>query len=738
MTVQLSPPPVFRSWDNLGFPLVGGKLFTYQAGTTIPQATYVDSTQTTQNTNPVVLNFRGEASVWIDPTLAYKFVLQDIFGNLIWTADNIAGPFASAGNLIPTVTNTFTLGTPSRTWANVYLGPNAAPVLDSVTGNIGYYARTAAEISAAVTPTNYSFPPGNAFRYGVDPTGVADSTIPIQSWINAAWAMYQYQDGQGLWGGTGGAVPVLQLPPGKFRLTNTIYLPSGCTFRGTGHPAHTVNHTRLIMDSTGVFPSITWSGSQTWYLGDVIQVGNGFWFFCMVAGAGGASAPSWNTTVGSTTVDGAASWQNMGALGTGASDNRNKPMIKFRRGTLPAGGSLQNPGCGSSIQELEFWFVQLNCSFSNPLSGTLSASGNQRSYPGGAVIAFDVDMTDTRIIDSVFQNSACSLWTQNVSTTPAIRGDGFTGNRGINIFVENCEFDASGAHLWATGSFLQIYFKHCQFFNSPQYVYSCTGKVVYQSCYFQSGEILDYGVGIATGGQSPAANSMTSLSILSSDIESPTNYYFLQTNGVNLVNVTGNSCFTPATMGGIYIRHAIGGMISDNAFDSQGANVSAGSGFTTYHACIKLDGCQNVHVSGNSITSSFAATYNGFGILANTQDGTASQNNYINENSTTVAYNGAAFNGQARSINMTTNDIRGVNYDSRLGIATPMGGSLSLTGSIIVQGATPAGAAGQLALGTTNAAGATTGSSGATPAQVVGYLSASLNGSVIKIPFYNP
>lgn len=188
MTAQLAPAPVFRSWDNLGLPLVGGKLFTYAAGTTTPQATYIDSTQTTPNTNPVILNFRGEAFVWLDPTLTYKFVLQDFLGNLIWTEDNIAGsPFASGGNLVPTVTNTFTLGTPSFTWANAYFGPNAAPILDSVTGNLGYYARNAAEIALGVFPVSYAYPWLTVDRYGTNTTpGTTDMRPPIKIAWNVA------------------------------------------------------------------------------------------------------------------------------------------------------------------------------------------------------------------------------------------------------------------------------------------------------------------------------------------------------------------------------------------------------------------------------------------------------------------------------------------------------------------------------------------------------------------------
>lgn len=89
MTVALSPLPVQRFYDNSGNLAVGGKLYTYAAGTTTPQATYTDSTGVTPNTNPIVLNSRGEAPVWLTTTQGYKFVLTDSVGNTLWTADQI-------------------------------------------------------------------------------------------------------------------------------------------------------------------------------------------------------------------------------------------------------------------------------------------------------------------------------------------------------------------------------------------------------------------------------------------------------------------------------------------------------------------------------------------------------------------------------------------------------------------------------------------------------------------------
>lgn len=64
-------------------------MFTYQAGTVTPIATYLDSTGITTNTNPIVLNARGECSIWLLPNTSYKFVLQDSAGNTIWTRDQI-------------------------------------------------------------------------------------------------------------------------------------------------------------------------------------------------------------------------------------------------------------------------------------------------------------------------------------------------------------------------------------------------------------------------------------------------------------------------------------------------------------------------------------------------------------------------------------------------------------------------------------------------------------------------
>lgn len=94
MSAMLPPLPKVQFFDANGEPLVGGKLYTYSAGTTSPLATYTDSTGNTANANPVILDSRGEANVWLGPS-RYKWMLYDADDTLIWSVDGIGTTFAA-------------------------------------------------------------------------------------------------------------------------------------------------------------------------------------------------------------------------------------------------------------------------------------------------------------------------------------------------------------------------------------------------------------------------------------------------------------------------------------------------------------------------------------------------------------------------------------------------------------------------------------------------------------------
>ncbi len=90
MAKGLTPSPKMQFFNGVGDPLVGGKLYTYASGTTTPLATYTDATGGTANTNPIILDARGEASIWLSG-VSYKFVLHDADDTPIWTGDAING-----------------------------------------------------------------------------------------------------------------------------------------------------------------------------------------------------------------------------------------------------------------------------------------------------------------------------------------------------------------------------------------------------------------------------------------------------------------------------------------------------------------------------------------------------------------------------------------------------------------------------------------------------------------------
>jgi hypothetical protein len=96
MSVTPSPIGGFAAqfFDNNGVILSGGKIYTYAAGTTIPQATYTNASGAPPHTNPIVLESAGRVpggEIWLTDGLVYKFVIETSTGGLLGTYDNITG-----------------------------------------------------------------------------------------------------------------------------------------------------------------------------------------------------------------------------------------------------------------------------------------------------------------------------------------------------------------------------------------------------------------------------------------------------------------------------------------------------------------------------------------------------------------------------------------------------------------------------------------------------------------------
>jgi hypothetical protein len=79
-------------FDNNGVPLSGGKIYSYESGTSTPLATYTSSAGNVAHTNPIILDSAGRVpggEIWLQLGVGYKFVLQTASNVLIATYDNI-------------------------------------------------------------------------------------------------------------------------------------------------------------------------------------------------------------------------------------------------------------------------------------------------------------------------------------------------------------------------------------------------------------------------------------------------------------------------------------------------------------------------------------------------------------------------------------------------------------------------------------------------------------------------
>jgi hypothetical protein len=133
----LTPVAKMQFLDVTGAPLVGGLLYTYAAGTTTPQASYTDSTGAQANTNPVVLDSRGEANIWLASS-TYKFRLCSSDNTELWTVDNISAPTSA---LSPVLSGNVTIDSDS-----------AGPALKITQTGTGPVMRVQDSVDPDVTP----------------------------------------------------------------------------------------------------------------------------------------------------------------------------------------------------------------------------------------------------------------------------------------------------------------------------------------------------------------------------------------------------------------------------------------------------------------------------------------------------------------------------------------------------------------------------------------------------------
>ena len=285
MAVNLSPVGgvAAQFFDNSGNVLTGGKIYTYSAGTTTPQATYTSATGVTFHSNPIILDASGRVpggEIWLADNLAYKFVIEDSNNVLIGTYDNIIGinstflnfytqeeiQTATAGQTVFTLsTVNYTPGTNSLSvfvdGVNQYDGSSYAYVeTDSTTVtftaglHVGALVKFTTAISLSGGATNSStvvydppFTGGVAttvqnklahtisvLDFGADPTGANDSHT---AFVNAI--------------ATGGTVYV---PSGTYIINFPIVCTNAFKLVGDGINSTVISRNfSPVVDSNGIF-----------------------------------------------------------------------------------------------------------------------------------------------------------------------------------------------------------------------------------------------------------------------------------------------------------------------------------------------------------------------------------------------------------------------------------------------------------------------------------------------------
>jgi hypothetical protein len=159
-------PVLLRLFDDQGALLAGGTVDTYEAGTTTPLATYQDLAGEVANTNPVVLDAGGSATIRVTDGVAYKFVVKDADGDIIYTDDNIIVGEAESTSESQLLVSVTYAGTPG---AQGWLG--GAEIVNSVTFPIDF------DGSSASAGTN----PAASYAITVKKNGVACGTVTFDT-----------------------------------------------------------------------------------------------------------------------------------------------------------------------------------------------------------------------------------------------------------------------------------------------------------------------------------------------------------------------------------------------------------------------------------------------------------------------------------------------------------------------------------------------------------------------------
>jgi hypothetical protein len=242
MTAPLQSPR-FAAYADTGAPLVGGLLWTMASGTTTPKAAFQDAALSiAHTTNPIVLNARGEASVWLGEG-AYRLRLTTPDDRTLWDVSGVTGPEALgtaktltdalraelAGGGATQGAAMVALRDPSSKWAAVNLEELAGEVdsrlstlaiaqaghgsrLSTAEGTLTEYGPRLAAVEALAAAADASGP-FTPVLVGAAQSGTVNlSGVWSRSGKSVAWSVTVTCIGAGQWSSAAGSTRITGLP----------------------------------------------------------------------------------------------------------------------------------------------------------------------------------------------------------------------------------------------------------------------------------------------------------------------------------------------------------------------------------------------------------------------------------------------------------------------------------------------------------------------------------------------
>lgn len=125
--------PKIQFFDSNGNPLVGGKLYTKTSGGGVDKPTYTNANLTVANTNPIILDARGEALIFAAASSVFWLRLTTADDVTLWTVDlvKISSEIGTSTNIISLYS---TQG--AEPYSNTYVSFKEPST--TVKGNIGF------------------------------------------------------------------------------------------------------------------------------------------------------------------------------------------------------------------------------------------------------------------------------------------------------------------------------------------------------------------------------------------------------------------------------------------------------------------------------------------------------------------------------------------------------------------------------------------------------------------------